>query len=193
MTLAAPRPTLLDLTRPIHDGLDLPEVWKSEILDGQIVLSRRPDVLHADIASRLSAALRESLDERRWAVLFEVDVDHPAMNGVYSPDLLISPRPFPVRDTGPNVLRADALALAGEITSPSTADRDRTTKRDGLARAGVPLYLLIDRERGESRLYAEPEDGRYAIDHGARFGRPIHLPEPFDVEIDTSFMGEGDD
>ncbi|WP_249352168.1 hypothetical protein [Nocardiopsis akebiae] len=37
-------------------------------------------------------------------------------------------------------------------------------------------------------LYSDPEDGRYNSSTKVPFGKEIHLPEPFDLTIDTSAL-----
>jgi hypothetical protein len=52
----------------------------------------------------------------------------------------------------------------------------------------VPLYLLIDRfaEDGPAAfLRSEPQDGTCGKRERFPFGKPIELPEPFDLSIPT--------
>ncbi|MFJ8488577.1 Uma2 family endonuclease [Streptomyces sp. NPDC094038] len=63
---------------------------------------------------------------------------------------------------------------------------DREGKRRCCARAQIPLYLLVDRERETVSLFSDPEDGDYVARHTLPFGKPIILPEPFGFELDTS-------
>ena len=61
-------------------------------------------------------------------------------------------------------------------------------KRDAYAASGVALYLLVDHVGAHPAitLYAEPADGGYRRVVTVPFGETIHLPAPFDVELDTS-------
>ncbi|WP_433468144.1 Uma2 family endonuclease [Spirillospora sp. CA-128828] len=95
-------------------------------------------------------------------------------------------------------LSAEDLALALEVTSPSTAPEDRRpglrranpTKWNGYARVGIPFYLLVDRDPGEAQttLFSEPDtaSGSYKESMTWAFGEAIKLPEPFGIEIPTS-------
>jgi hypothetical protein len=47
--------------------------------------------------------------------------------------------------------------LATSPASPDTVLNDRATKPREYAKAGVPLYLLVDQERAEWTLYALAE------------------------------------
>lgn len=44
------------------------------------------------------------------------------------------------------------------------------------------------RPGGGATLYSDPEDGRYNSSTKVPFGKEIHLPEPFDLTIDTSAL-----
>lgn len=53
-----------------------------------------------------------------------------------------------------------AIALAVEVTSPTSPDtvlNDRATKPVQYAKAGVPLYLLVDQELGRWTLFGLAE------------------------------------
>ncbi len=59
-----------------------------------------------------------------------------------------------------------------EVTSrdSETNRRIRHAKRDGYAAAGIPVFLLIDRDRQTLTLYSEPEGGTYRLDTEALKG-----------------------
>jgi Uma2 family endonuclease len=103
----------------------------------------------------------------------------------YVPDLVIVP---------PGARTAEeeraAIALVAEVTSPTSPDtvlNDRKTKPVQYARAGVPLYLLIDQELGEWTLHALAEGWqRYQVAAAGKYGAPISLPEPFGFAVETS-------
>lgn len=89
------------------------------------------------------------------------------------------------------------IALAVEVTSPSTAmfDREPTelqrtgSKWTGYARSRVPYYLLVDTAPTIRRatLYSDPdpEFACYQSKSSWSFDKPIDLPAPFTVTIDT--------
>ncbi|WP_329157896.1 Uma2 family endonuclease [Streptomyces anulatus] len=111
-----------------------------------------------------------------------------------SPDLASSARPW---KKGPAMTAAfvengpasDGRALVVEITPRGNAREDRTKKYRAYARAGVPMYLLIDRfdTRGPmATLFTEPnEDGTFKHTDAVPFGKPLALPSPFDVQLMT--------
>lgn len=82
------------------------------------------------------------------------------------------------------------IALIVEVTSPMSPDtvlNDRQTKPREYAKAGVPLYLLVDQEPGEWTLSALAEGWqRYQVAAAGKYGEPVPLPAPFDFEIATA-------
>ncbi|GAA3759309.1 hypothetical protein GCM10022402_41580 [Salinactinospora qingdaonensis] len=79
--------------------------------------------------------------------------------------------------------------LAVEITSRGNAETDRTEELRGYANAAVPLYLLVDSwhpNGAAATLFENSGNGTYQRHTTVPFGKPIALPEPFDLELDTS-------
>lgn len=77
-----------------------------------------------------------------------------------------------------------------EVTSfdPDTDRRDREDKPRAYAETGIPLYLLIDRDRGETVVYCDPADGAYITIVTRPFGKPVHLPAPVDLTLETDAL-----
>ncbi|TKA09671.1 Uma2 family endonuclease [Actinacidiphila oryziradicis] len=80
----------------------------------------------------------------------------------------------------------DVLMVA-EVTSydSDTDRRDRVEKPRAYAEAGIPVYLLIDREAGEVTVFSEPDGVRYESTKTVPFGKPITLPAPVGFTLDT--------
>jgi Uma2 family endonuclease len=81
----------------------------------------------------------------------------------------------------------DGVLMAVEVTShdSDTNQRDRIDKRDGYAAAGIPIYLLIDRDDSTVSVYRRPEDGRYRSVTTLVFGDPVKLPAPVGFTLET--------
>ena len=131
------------------DLLTTPEDMRAEVLAGEIVSSPAPLPRH----SKAQGAARRFLggpfddDDGRggpggWWIFVEVDVAF-SEHDIVRPDLAgwrreRLPRPGATRPI-------DAVPdWVCEVLSPSTAARDRVTKRNLYARAGVTHYWLID-------------------------------------------------
>ncbi|WP_121188055.1 Uma2 family endonuclease [Nocardiopsis sp. Huas11] len=175
------------------EQLDLPEGWRAEIIEGDIHIVTPPKDEHSEIIDQLQTRLfrekfRDGSRIGECTVHQNIDLRIPESGSLYIPDLVVLPGS--VMDRGPEHSASDAL-LVVEVTSRSTADRDRKAKLRGYAHAQIPLYLLVDRwdpatGRGEVTLFSGPENGTYTSVVKVPFGKDIHLPEPFDLTLDTS-------
>lgn len=102
---------------------------------------------------------------------------------------MVVPRDQVPSDDEPGPFPAWNALLVVEITSKGGADTDRKTKLWSCAHAGVPLYLLIDRfaEGGPVvELHSVPDNGVFVDSHRLGFGKPVHLPAPFGLELATA-------
>jgi Uma2 family endonuclease len=84
-------------------------------------------------------------------------------------------------------LPGEALSLVGELTSPATRGNDLHVKVDIYGRASVPVYLLFDMKDQRLTVYSDPApDHGYQSQVSVEFGKPVHVPDPFDFELDTT-------
>ncbi|MEN8649387.1 hypothetical protein ABCR94_01715 [Streptomyces sp. 21So2-11] len=56
----------------------------------------------------------------------------------------------------------------------------------GYARAGIPVYLLIDREAERAVLCTEPAGDDYGSKVPYKLSEKIPLPDPLGFDLDTS-------
>ncbi|MDK1473080.1 Uma2 family endonuclease [Streptomyces sp. 549] len=82
----------------------------------------------------------------------------------------------------------DGVLMTVEVTSydRDTDRRDRTEKRDGYAAAGIPVYLLVDREACTVTVYSEPQDGTYRRRATQPYGEVVEVPAPVSVTLHTA-------
>ncbi|MFE5619402.1 Uma2 family endonuclease [Streptomyces sp. NPDC056463] len=171
----------------IWQETDAPEGCKVEIIEGIITVSPPPSNNHNDIADEVHRALYAVIP-REWGVYQTLGAAVPSRSGLYIPDLAVVPKAI-LRSEGGNFVPASEAELIAEITSESNASADRIKKAAGYAQAGVPLYLLIDgfAPGGPTvTLYGEPKGEVYRVLSAVTFGSEIHLPDPFDLTLDTS-------
>lgn len=171
--------------------LDVPEGWRAEIDEGQIVLVPPPHAHHNGIAAKVQRRLYTTLPEE-LDVYQTLGVHVAPLDKLYVPDLVVMPAEL-IAAADPETsdpLDASEALLIVEITSKGNAREDRTKKYRAYARAGVPMYLLIDRfdMRGPmATLFTEPnEDGTYKRSDPVPFGKTLVLPAPFAVSLPTS-------
>ncbi|ATL86097.1 hypothetical protein SMALA_5869 [Streptomyces malaysiensis subsp. malaysiensis] len=110
-------------------------------------------------------------------------MDLPGTSNWYLPDVAVVPEEL----AEAAALVPDQTLLVVEVTSESNGDTDRIVKRRRYAEYGAPLYLLVDRQQRTCTLYSAPGNLGYTkVDGPHPFGTPLPLPEPFDLELDTS-------
>ncbi|MGW5366699.1 Uma2 family endonuclease [Streptomyces sp. NPDC004009] len=189
MTAVAHEPTtpaegLLD----IFLSLDTPEGFRAELIEGEIVVTPPPDGDHEKYISRI---VRQVIKRSR------VDMDFSGNKGLRLKSGGGCPRNHVIPDAAFGALHldlfggadswmpCDGIAMVLEVTS-SKPEADRETKRRCYARAGIPTYLLADRETGMLTLFSEPENEDYLRLVRRSFGDPLSLPEPFAFELDTT-------
>jgi Uma2 family endonuclease len=131
-----------------------------ELIEGEIIVTPSPSLMHQIVAHRLDVLLDRAIVESGLGLVigapFDVYLD--AQN-VPQPDLMV------VLWGREQVLGSARLesapSLAIEIISPSSATKDRVTKRDLYARYGVPEYWLVDPDAEKITIVSDPQDGRY--------------------------------
>jgi Uma2 family endonuclease len=86
----------------------------------------------------------------------------------------------------------DGALMVVEVTSydSDTDRRDRHEKPAAYGQAGIPLYLLIDRDSCTVTVHSGPDRhvGGYRDIHTAKFGERVVLPEPMGIELDTEIL-----
>ncbi|MFD7501735.1 Uma2 family endonuclease [Streptomyces sp. NPDC059850] len=79
------------------------------------------------------------------------------------------------------------VLMAVEVTSHDTDAnrRDHVDKPDGYAAAGIPVYLLVDRDTCTLVVYSEPLRGRYRNRRVSAYGETVELPDPVGISLKT--------
>jgi Uma2 family endonuclease len=134
----------------LHDNLyeqllALPDHVVGEIYAGEVHASPRPSLAHADTQGELNMELRMRFGSGGrgggWVILTEPELH-------LNDDVLVPDVAAWRTERLPDARRMKATTIAPdwvcEIASPSTATRDRTTKRDAYARGGVRYLWLVE-------------------------------------------------
>lgn len=86
----------------------------------------------------------------------------------------------------------DGVLMTVEVTSHDgdTDRRDRIDKPAAYAAAGIPVYLLVDRDACAVIVHTnpDPKNGCYRDIHRAPFGEQVVLPEPVGITLDTGVL-----
>lgn len=156
----------------------LPEGLRAELIDGEIVLVSPPDGTHENVVAKIARQIFSNCaDIEVWTTK---GLQTP--RGRFIPDMVAGPSDFVIGM--PSWVVADGFYLVVEVTSSRPED-DREAKRLGYAEAEIPLYLLVDRDRGECVLRAEPENGDYRSSYRVPIGEAVPLPQPFGFALLT--------
>ncbi|MCX4410754.1 Uma2 family endonuclease [Streptomyces sp. NBC_00268] len=198
MTIMSERPAAIDapsagafgdMLRTVEE-LDTPEGYKAELIRGKIVVSPWSKLRYKKVMKSLRLQLEPHAPEGH-----DVDV---------APFLFTFPRSE--RGFGPDLHVADesafeaegrhadgvALSLVAELTSASTKDADWLDKLDTYGRV-VPVYLVLDMQVGEITAFWDPSPKGYRSRTTVTFGTSLHVPPPFDFDLDTSEFAAGAD
>lgn len=86
----------------------------------------------------------------------------------------------------------DGVLMTVEVTSydRDTDRRDRQEKPAAYAAAGIPVYLLVDRDACAVIVHTnpDPKSSCYLDIHRAPFGEQVVLPEPVGITLDTDTL-----
>ncbi|MGY0059754.1 Uma2 family endonuclease [Streptomyces sp. LZ34] len=163
-------------------SLDLPEGFRAEIADGCIELVPTGFARHACAVNRLRRALQRRLDGTGRAAYQSMGVIHGRKAWV--PDLFVAPEDDEEFLTEDGLgFTASAVKLVVEVVSPGheNQQRDRVRKRRAYARAGIPVFVLIDDydNHGTVTVLTSPSPGEetYAAAIRVPYGTEVQIPE----------------
>ena len=164
--------------------LDAPDGYRVEISEGAIRMNALPLAGHSKIVAFINRVL-VGCAPPGTAVFPLAGVLAVSVEKLYIPDLVVAAVDALAEDS---MLDPTDVLIAVEVTSPSNARVDREEKPAAYAQAGVSRYLLVDRvgRNPTATLYADPVDGEYQHVVKIPFGESLHLPAPFDVDLDTA-------
>jgi Uma2 family endonuclease len=117
-----------------------------EIIDGELIVSRRPDWKHQNTISKVIVITAASVNAIGGVVLPEPGIEwgDDAEDNV-SPDVAIILKDRMNVLTGPKLSGAPNIAM--EVVSAGSVETDYFRKRDLYRRTGVQQYWIIDRLR----------------------------------------------
>lgn len=170
------------------------ETTRVEYVDEGVLLVMNPSgfehrLIVEGVIDAIKAAYYRSATSIKW-LTFSENFQWELLDGTkrfYIPDMVVV---HPEARTRDKAAERAGIALIVEVTSPTSPDtvlNDRVTKPREYAKAGVPLYLLVDQEPGQWTLFALAEGWqRYQVAAGGKYGEPVPLPAPLGFEIATA-------
>ncbi|MFJ8675489.1 Uma2 family endonuclease [Streptomyces sp. NPDC093589] len=169
-------------------ALETPTGFRAELIEGEIVVTPPPDGDHEDYLALISeqvmqgSATAMQISGHKGLIL--AGAEEQLADRVI-PDATIAPRALRLFRGAPSWMPSDGVAMVVEVTS-SRPRKDRVAKRHGYARAGIPLYLLIDREKSALTLFSDPTAEDYVANITVPFGKSVPLPAPFSFDLETT-------
>ncbi|GAA2709393.1 MULTISPECIES: Uma2 family endonuclease [Streptomyces] len=166
-----------------------PENVRLEFIDGRVEVKRPPDGNHGEITMWL---LTQCMQQRPDLALYPergLKVE-TYRKGRARTDGALAPRKY-FAGQG-EWADPDGVLMTVEITSHDfdTERRDRIEKPDGYAAAGIPVFLLVDRDRCEVTVHTEPAKGKYCRVATHPFGARVEIPDPVGIVLETEALKE---
>lgn len=147
----------------LDDYYRLPDDRRVELIDGKFYDMAAPTIIHQTVQLKLASRIDRYIEEkggpcRVFAAPTDVQLDSDEHTMV-QPDVLIVCKPEKIGSqhiTG-------APDFVAEILSPSTGEKDKTTKLTKYRNAGVREYWMIDTEKEHIIVYDFEKDSPPAI------------------------------
>ncbi|MFF4348034.1 Uma2 family endonuclease [Streptomyces sp. NPDC001530] len=167
----------------IVEELDTPDGYKAELIRGKVVDSSWPELRHMRPLRSLRRQLERHTPDGHDADVTPFLFSFPAAECAFGPDLHVADEAA-FEAEGRHADGA-ALSLVAELTSDSSKDADWLDKLDTYGRV-VPVYLVLDMQVEEITAFWDPSAKGYRSRTTVPFGKPLHIPAPFDFELETS-------
>jgi Uma2 family endonuclease len=163
----------------------MPDGYNTEIIGGKIVMTPWSQGAYNRILDSLQDQLASQVPEGHRARTTPNLYQFPQHSRSFGPDLHVADDA--AIDVPTIHLPGSALALVAEQTSSSTRDTDYEEKLRVYGRSEVPVYVLIDMQEALVFVFHDPTpDLGYRQHAQVKFGESVHIPAPFDFDLDTS-------
>ncbi|MEV8526729.1 MULTISPECIES: Uma2 family endonuclease [unclassified Streptomyces] len=176
----------------VDDLFTLPELPShTELIDGSLIFVSPQRRFHTIVIDLLVNGLRRGLPAE-----FKVNREMTVMldkRNAPEPDISVI-RAAAI--TGPDQSRFEAedVLLAIEVVSPESESRDRTTKPQKYAAAGIQNYWRVERGgTGDSRPVVhvyELDPSTRAYVHSGMYRDQLKVGRPYDIDIDLTAIDE---
>jgi Uma2 family endonuclease len=162
-----------------------PEGVKLELIDGKLEVKPVPDNRHRAIVVWLTRLFMVQRPELALYPEQELKIGayrkgHACADGALAPlDHFIAQED--------DWADPEGVLMVIEVTSHDrdTDRRDRIDKVRGYAEAGIPVYLLIDRDVDTLTVFSEPMNSTYQQRPSYPYGALVDLPDPVNITLDT--------
>ena len=170
-----------------EDYCNMPDDERYEVIDGELIMTAAPRVVHQDTSINIGTELRIYVKSNRLGKVLYAPTDVILSDtNVVQPDILF------VSKSRAHIIAEEGIRgapdLVVEVLSPSTAQLDKVRKRELYARFGVPEYWQADADE-VSILVLTLVNGEYEI--AGVYGPEETLVSPllpgFRLDVDDVF------
>jgi Uma2 family endonuclease len=149
-----------------EDYLNWPDTERMEIIDGHIYMMAPPSRLHQKVSGAIYAQFFNYLKDKDCEVYYapfgvrlpeEGEQSDKAIKNVVEPDIVVVCDKTKLDDQGCK----GAPDLIVEVTSPSTARKDKMEKFNLYERHGVKEYWIVEPENKIVSVFTLQENKRY--------------------------------
>ncbi|MFD5279742.1 Uma2 family endonuclease [Streptomyces rubrogriseus] len=191
MTVMAERPTMsgteyqgFEELLVALDELAVPDGYRAEIMRGSIVVSPWSRGYYTLVMRLVCEQLEPHLPDGHVIDRAPNLFVFPGVERAFGPDVYAAEAT--ALATVSNHLDGEALSFVAELTSFSTRHDDLTDKVETYAKAGVPVYLLLDMQEEQATVLWTPSAKGYESRLTMPFGEKLPIPAPFDCLLDTA-------
>lgn len=172
--------SLIDEANRIMDRLP---GYRVEIIGGLILLSPPPDGAHARALTTLMRPfITAGLDDGETAVLQGIGLWLRSGEDYAIPDLAVIDADFEEHLVENNCYDPVAFRLVLEVTS-SNYQNDLRAKVAAYAHAGVPVYVIVNRQHQRVHILTDPQDGDYTTHRVHAPGELATLPDSLGAKV----------
>lgn len=156
-----------------------------ELIDGALIVMPPQTRFHMEVIHRLTQSLRSTVPIH-IAVVPQMMVTLGDRNR-YEPDILVMREDVPT-DLGRSTYHPQEVELAVEVVSPDTEERDRKSKPERYAEAGISHFWRVENEKDRPVVHVYELDratDTYFPTAIARDRLTVPVPFPIDVDLTT--------
>jgi Uma2 family endonuclease len=157
-----------------------PKGWRVELIEGEIHVTPPANGEHEEIVSEVTDQVVQRRKEQRIRSYTGIGLFLPgaSVSGKVEPDIVLAPK-------GSFDDQAEYHDCSAVLLVVDVAGNDRVKKISGYVRAGIPVYLLIDRESEQAVVCTEPSGEDYGAKAAYKLGEVVPLPDPLGFDLDT--------
>lgn len=161
-----------------------PESVKLEFISGKLGVRPVPDQKHRAIVMWLLERCMQQRPDARLYPELQLKVEYYRRGRAIADGVLAPVDHFIEQGEW---AEPEGVLMAVEVTSydADTDQRDRRDTRDGYAAAGIPVYLLVDRDAYSVSVYCDPAKETYRKRLTYAFGEVVELPAPVGITLET--------